>query len=67
MRRFSLEPGKTYMMHTSEPKTIVFTFVNPGHFRVNGQDVPGYAPSDLASPYTIIDGPFEYNGPVQSK
>lgn len=60
--RVQPQPGGTYIMHTTEPKTIIFTFVNVGLFRVNGVDKHVSSYSDLASPYAIADGPFEYQG-----
>lgn len=54
------QPGKTYIMHTTAPRTIVFTFVNPGHFIVNGEDIMVSSFSDLAMPYTIASGPYEH-------
>jgi hypothetical protein len=55
------QPGGKYIMHTTEPNTIVSTFVNVGHFRVNGEDKHVSTYSDFSLPYTIAEGPFEYN------
>ena len=37
-------------MHSTEPKTIIFEFVNMGHFRVDGVDKYVNSYIDLASP-----------------
>ncbi|WP_152602766.1 hypothetical protein [Caballeronia sordidicola] len=58
----SPQPGGTYMMETSDGRTIIFTFVNVGHYRVGGRDIRTSTYSDLASPYTVAAGPFEYPG-----
>ena len=59
-RKVTPKPGGTYIMTTSEPKTIVFEFVNVGHYRVNGVDKKAHSHSDLGSPYAITDGPFDH-------
>jgi hypothetical protein len=59
----SPQPGRTYVMETSDGRTIIFMFVNVGHYRVNGQDVHVANHGDLASPYAIASGPFEYSQP----
>ncbi|WP_176133874.1 hypothetical protein [Paraburkholderia hospita] len=46
-------------MQTSGGRTIVFTFVNVGHYRVDGKDIYVGNHGDLADPYTIASGPFE--------
>lgn len=57
------QPGGTYIMRTGEPKTIIFEFINVGHYRVDGVDrfVPSH--SDLALPWTINAGPFNHKKP----
>lgn len=62
-QRVMPQPGGTYIMHTSEPKTIIFEFINVGHFRVNGDDIYVHSYSNLALPWTITDGPFEHKKP----
>jgi len=54
------QPGGMYIMHTSEPKTIIFEFVNIGHYRVGGVDKFVASYSDLALPWTISAGPFAH-------
>lgn len=63
LRITSPQPGRTYIMEASDGTTIIFTFVNIGHYRVNGKDVHVASYSDLASPYTVASGPFEYIQP----
>lgn len=58
----SPQPGGTYLMETSDGRTIIFTFVDLGHYRIGGQDIYTSVYSDLASPYTVAAGPFEYRG-----
>jgi hypothetical protein len=58
----SLQPGGTYLMETSDGRTIIVTFVNLGHYRIGGRDVYTSVYSDLASPDTVAAGPFEYQG-----
>lgn len=55
----TLEIGKTYIIHTTKPSTVIFKFVNLGEYIVNGQLVRVAHHSDLASPYAIESGPFE--------
>ena len=59
-RAVSPQPGRTYSMQTSDGRTIVFTFVNLGHYRVGGNDVFVANHGELASPSTIASGPFEH-------
>ena len=49
------EIGKTYMMTTAEPRTIIFKFVNIGEYDVDGQILKRAIHFDLASPYAVID------------
>lgn len=56
------QPGNTYVMHSTEPKMIVFKMVDIGHYQVNGQDVRVANHGDLCTPYAISMGPFEYKG-----
>jgi hypothetical protein len=51
------QPGGTYIMTTSEPKTIIFEFVNIGHYRVNGEDKYVHSHDALVGRWSIIDGP----------
>lgn len=62
-QRVMPQPGGTYIMHTGEPKTIIFEFVNLGHFRVDGVDKFVSSYSDLALPWTISAGPFVHKQP----
>lgn len=59
----SPQPGLTYIIHTTEPRTIVFTFVGLGEYLVDGRirKVPSY--SDLAAPYAVRSGPFLHLSP----
>ncbi len=58
-----LQPGNWYSMHSTEPRLIIFKFVNVGHYLVDGQEVRAASDGDLCVPYTISDGPHEYHGP----
>ncbi|RKR31702.1 hypothetical protein B0G82_7940 [Paraburkholderia sp. BL17N1] len=58
----SPQPGRTYIMETSDGRTIIFTFVNVGHYRVAGEDKFVQSFSDLAAPYAIKTWPVEYHG-----
>jgi hypothetical protein len=58
----SPQPGRTYIMETSDGRTIIFTFVNLGHYRVDEKDVFVPSFSDLAAPYAIKTWPVEYKG-----
>ena len=49
-------------METSDGRTIIFTFVNLGHYRVDEKDVFVPSFSDLAAPYAIKTWPVEYKG-----
>jgi len=62
MKRVQPVIGKTYMMITTEPRTIIFKFVNIGVYEVNGKIVNVRSHSDLGSPYPITDI-TEYKSP----
>lgn len=53
--------GKTYIMHTTEPRTITFRFIQVGEYIVNGKVVRAPSHSYLAAPYAIKSGPFEHH------
>lgn len=60
LRAVMPQPGKTYSMHSTEPKLIIFEFVNVGHYLVDGKSVFVPSHADLCSPYAISQGPHEY-------
>lgn len=62
-QRVMPQQGGTYIMNTGEPKTIIFEFVNVGHYRVDGVDKFVSTHSDLALPWAISSGPFVYRKP----
>lgn len=51
----TLQHGKTYIMKTTEPSTVIFKFINIGEYEVNGKLVKCSNHTDLASPYVITD------------
>lgn len=52
--------GGTYIMHTTEPRTIIFKFQNIGEYLVDGQLIRAPNHSTLAGQFAIELGPYNY-------